>query len=505
MDKNLLRKKVPKRSEGIIEIAGSAGGGTRFGMLEAISAYVREKLHESEPPAKVNEVHSQHALYFMTIAEEAEPHLKGHRQQEWLDKLEDEHNNLLAALSWAWVQSEQNSNSSRDPKSPGAAEIGLRIAVALRHFWYVRGYFSEGSEQLGAAIEHSASLEPTLESSWSETTNKLQSVRAGALEGAANFASELGDYASGNALRRESLAIRRKIKDKSGIASSLNNLGIDAQYQGEYVSARAYLEEALAVWRELGNKQGVAIALTNLGRAVFLQGEYETARALHEQGLSTAKEIGDKRGTALCLTNLGFVVYAQGKYDDARALYDEALTIERELGNRGAVATLLIELGYVSFMLNDYTSARALHEQGLAVCREIGQKVGISYALHGLGLLTFAQGDHEAARALLQESLAMLRNMDNKLNVASNLAGLGAVASSMHVGEEETIRGARLLGAANALKERLGAVWSPEDHAIFERGVSAARDRLGEETFERVTMEGHTLSMEEAVAYAQIA
>src|SRR5260221_10315030 len=99
----------------------------------------------------------------MKLAEEAESELTGPRQQEWLTRLEDEHDNLRAALKWA-----------REDGNPEAAEIGLRLVGALSRFWYIRGYRSEGREQLATALER-----------WKAgTSERLNASYARALNGA---------------------------------------------------------------------------------------------------------------------------------------------------------------------------------------------------------------------------------------------------------------------------------------------------------------------------------
>ena len=73
-------------------------GRPRYWMLETIHEYAREKLKESGEEEALGR---EHALYFMRLAEEAEPGLIGDKQAEWLNRLEDEHDNLRAALRWA--------------------------------------------------------------------------------------------------------------------------------------------------------------------------------------------------------------------------------------------------------------------------------------------------------------------------------------------------------------------------------------------------------------------
>ncbi len=249
-------------------------GEPRFWMLETIHEYTREKLEESEEGETLQR---EHAEYYMRLVEEAEPELTGAKQTEWLHRLEEEHDNLRTALRWA-----KEHNGDGDAHK---VEVGLRIAGALWRFWKVRGYLSEGREKLAGmlalpTLPTASTLAPTpaplpqtlrTQSHSPHSPYSLNLFRAKALNGAGVLAYRQGDYISARSLHEESLAIKRELGDKQGIASSLNNLGNVADDQGDYANARSLHEESLAIKRELGDKRGIASSLNNL---VHNQGSY---------------------------------------------------------------------------------------------------------------------------------------------------------------------------------------------------------------------------------------
>ena len=106
--------------------------GARFRLLEPVRQYAWEKLSSS---GEGEAVWRRHAEFFLALAEEAKPELEGPRQVEWLDRLQTEHDNLRAALSWSLER---------------GIDLGPRIAGALSLFWYTRGYLSEGRTYLEA-------------------------------------------------------------------------------------------------------------------------------------------------------------------------------------------------------------------------------------------------------------------------------------------------------------------------------------------------------------------
>ena len=123
VDKSLLRQE-----EG-------PGGEPRFVMLETVHEFAREKLGRS---GEAEEIKRVHAKYFLTLAEEAFPELIRANQLEWLERLEAEHDNMRAALSWALERKE--------------AELVLKLGGALWLFWSMRGYYSEGRRWLEEAL-----------------------------------------------------------------------------------------------------------------------------------------------------------------------------------------------------------------------------------------------------------------------------------------------------------------------------------------------------------------
>ncbi len=119
----------------------------RFVMLETIHEFAREKLEES---GEAEELRRQHALHFMKLAEEAEPEVRGPRQVEWLERLEKDHDNFRAALTW--VRKEDVEGVEGKIEEPQPVDIGLRIVGALHRFWMHRGHFTEGRQQIRSIL-----------------------------------------------------------------------------------------------------------------------------------------------------------------------------------------------------------------------------------------------------------------------------------------------------------------------------------------------------------------
>ena len=244
---------------------------TRHRLLETVRQYALDRLAENGGSAAVRQ---RHQAFFVTLAEEAELQMRGPDQALWLDRLEKEHDNLRAALSWR------------------ADESSLRIAGALWRFWAMRGYFSEGRAWMTSVLAGADAQART-------------AARAKALNGAGSLAYRQGDYVRANELFEESLSLCRELGDKPGIATALYNMGSVACEQGDYTAARNLIEESLALRRAAGDKWGIATSLINLGHVACEQGEHVVARALHQESLAIQRELGDTWGIASSLINLG--------------------------------------------------------------------------------------------------------------------------------------------------------------------------------------------------------
>src|SRR5262249_9226942 len=155
------------------------------------------------------------------------------------DRLDNERENLRAAL--AWYQAEEE-----------LAEAGLRLAGALGQFWKLCGYLSEGRASLAEALERAKHV-------------GTPSVRAKALRWAGELAFSQRDDEATRAYHEECLTIYRQLGDQHGIAAVLNGIGELAVEQGNFPEARRLLEEVLAIRRRLDDQSGSTLALNLLG------------------------------------------------------------------------------------------------------------------------------------------------------------------------------------------------------------------------------------------------
>jgi tetratricopeptide (TPR) repeat protein len=159
------------------------------------------------------------------------------------------------------------------------------------------------------------------------------------------LANNHGNYSEAAQLYNQSLALLKELGDKSGVATSLHQLGILAHNQSNYSEAARLYQESLGIKRELGDKSGVAASLHQLGILAQGQGDNSEATRLCKESLEIAKELGDKSGIASSLHELGNLQFLHGNYMEAARFYRESLNIKKELGDKSGVANSLGQLG----------------------------------------------------------------------------------------------------------------------------------------------------------------
>jgi DNA-binding CsgD family transcriptional regulator/tetratricopeptide (TPR) repeat protein len=300
-------------------VVREVGGETRYRLLETVRQYGGEKLDGS---GEETEAGRRHADFFGGFAEEAERELGGPDQARWLTRLEAEHDNLRAALSW----------SLGERGDPGS---GVRLAAALTDFWFARGYLSEGRRWLESAV------------SLAECATTL--ARAKALNGAGWLAAYQDEYGAAKAHIEEGLALYRELGDKEGIASSLAILGsVAAMGQREDIPVADLVDEAILLKPELKDRRTLAQLLVLEGRVALARGDLERSVELWEETLALYREARDALGIVMCLTNIALLALAQGNYERSATLLREGLCLARELDHKTFVQYCIIGLASVA-------------------------------------------------------------------------------------------------------------------------------------------------------------
>jgi predicted ATPase/DNA-binding CsgD family transcriptional regulator len=240
-----------------------------------------------------------------------------------------------------------------------------------------------------------------------------------------------------------------------------------------------------------------AKALEWAGLLARAQGAFDRAVARVEASLAMAHELGDTHQIADALFSLGQVAVSQGDYDRAAAVYAESL--ERYRGvDLGRAAFATVNLGIVASQQGDAARARVWLEEGLAEHRARNNTWGAGFALRALGDLALRADDRVTALACFRECVVLWRDHGFLRGIAQGLIGLAAVAADT----APPYRLARLLGAAEQVRDEVGlGLWVTE-RAAFHRTRASVRHQLGDTALAAAEGEGHAMPLDRAIEEA---
>ncbi len=321
-------------------------------------------------------------------------------------------------------------------------EPGLRIAGALYRLWSIRGQLHEARRWLDQALRGEPDVPPTV-------------------------------------LARATFAA-----------------GYSALGQGDFAEAAKRFERSLEGFRSVDDEAGVALCLVQLGWLLTVRGELEEGAARSEEGLELATRLGKRRTASVALSNLGDAAFAAESWTVASERHDEALAVRRELGDARIVADSLLKSGRAQALQGDHERAVASLEEGLAFARELGDGWTTSVALASLGFVELVAGEVVRADELLGEGLAWSWKRGDKRLAAECLGGRAAVAAL----RGEHGRAARLWGAAESLRESIGAPAGPVERAVLAQHLPLVQSALDEAAIREAWAQGLDLEFEQAVA-----
>ena len=255
-----------------------------------------------------------------------------------------------------------------------------------------------------------------------------------------------------------SAAIGRDQAPTPSRARALLGDGVLAWAEGDLGAAGPRLEEAVELGRTIADLPAAAHALHFLAMVRLGEGDALAGRSLGEQAVALARGTADAFCLTLALASSGVVLLALERYDEARLALEESVARGREAGDAWAVALPLRNLAIIALRRRDYDTARALLEESLRGLRAVGEKWFLSRSMETLAEVMAAAGDSE--------------------------------------------RAARLFGAAETLRDAVGASVLAFYRTDYERAIGLARTALGQPRFESCWTAGRALSPDDAVAYA---
>ena len=448
-ERSIFNGLVSLVEKNLLEHHEQSENGPRFWMLNTIREYGLRCLSRCW---QAQDIYRRHAEFFLNSAIQAEANLSGKGQLVWLNRLDQEHDNLRAALEWFITQ--------------GQEEKSLRMVSALGLFWLTRDYLAEGRIWLERVLTASS--------------DEFGTPKAKALASAALIVETQGDFVRSRILHERSLELFERDGDKQGMASTLNYLGLLHLYRGEYERSRSVAKEALALYENLGNKSGVAHSLEVLGYSSLFTGKSGQAQTCFADSLNLFRQVGDRRGVVMSLEGLGHVAKFEREYDRANSLYQESMLVSEELGWRTRLAIGYANLGEINLFQSRLKKSGGFCDRSLALFQEFNNRRGVGRVSLLLGSIAIESGEYKSAEQLYRSGLSIFIEIEDTRYIAKSLFGIGEVLRAEGYIEEAV----KVFVAGNQILGSIDAVLTPFDRSRFEQGLHLINSELGNDAFE---------------------
>lgn len=523
--------------------ADDSGGRTRYRLLETVRQYALEKLDESGDADDVRMRHRDHYAMLaglLDVPDSAD-------YQRHIEQADTEMDNLRAAFGWS--------------REKADIEIALTLASSLQPVWLTRGRIREGRtwfDTVLADTDHDIyAIAPAVRAR-ALADRAMLDIFVDATAGMAQaqqalaIAREVKDTALlARALTAcglisvvgasvevaapyfdEAHGLARRINDRWRLSQILSFQAVDAILAGRPIAVRKAAEEGRDLANAIGDRSRSRWCRLCLGFAQLMQGELAGAVAQFREVANEAEESQDVMHRANSLQGLGYALAYQGHIDAAREAADAALEaagLGEYFAGMGysALATAALAAGDV--VTAREASESAWHNLGVAMPQSTAVQRAFSaqVALAAGDLVAARRWSDEAVQTAAGRHLAVALTARTRIAIAEGkrddaerdarraltcAADLGAYVDLPDVLEclaglasdaGSHTEAARLFGAAEAIRQRIGLVRFGVYQAGYEASVTALRDAMGELDFDAAWAEGAVLSTEEAIDYAQ--
>jgi predicted ATPase/transcriptional regulator with XRE-family HTH domain len=352
----LLQKSLLQRER-------SESANPRVFLLNTVRDY---GLHYLDTQGELEQCQRAHAMYYLSLVEEAALYLAGGEQGRWLLSLEQERLNLQAALEWLLHRQESS--------------LALRFVEAFGKFCGLRGDWSEEYHWLQRALRLPCPCEARM-------------VRARVLRRIGYLSYRFRNLEVAQTFQEESIALSRECMDLHNLAGALVGLGLVLYRQKEIEHAYQILSESVIVAHETSDSWVIANALHSLARVALFLGRIDEAEALLCECRRLSQRLSDKDLTVRMLSTLISVVIVRGHLAQAALYAQESLNCAREFGTAPLVALALNTMGRVACLQKDYTRAKRYLNESIAIACRMGDELMEARGYVRLAEIALAEGD----------------------------------------------------------------------------------------------------------------
>ena len=411
---------------------------TRYQLLETIRQYAGDRLTAA---GEVPTMRGRHLAFFLDLALQAEPALRGAEMLPWLRRLDAEVDNLRAALEWSFE---------------GDAEVALRLSVAMYGYWRSRSYGAEAVERLARAADLAMTLSPA-----EGPGARARTVLVARVLAAAGYASALwADARVGRPWAEHAVVLARQADDGEALTEALGALGMTRVFSGQRAGINKLLDELVDLADSRGDWWTLAMIQTSYAYAEVMDDRHDLAAA--DARLREATKAADRSRNPFVIAyvagSLGDWSGMTGRTAEAREWLGRAMAAWQEMGDRRFVLVARSDLAHALRRGGEIEEAEALYRETLHGWQHAGNRGAIANQLECFAFLSIVKGD--------------------------------------------PVRAARLFGAAEAIREVAGSAMVAAEQAEYDAAVGQLRASLDAALLDPAWAEGRRLATDEAVAVA---
>jgi len=439
----------------------------RYRMLETIREFGQQEAERLEDV----DAHRAHAEYILNLAQRSERLLLGPDQDQWLDQLETEYPNILAAIDWL-----------ADHGRPDDAAV---IASAIHWFLLIRAHLQEVIERLECWRDHR------------ELGRRGSGLVLHVLGALKPYTGSTGDAID---MLQEAAAIFRETGDQWHEAVTLATLTLACNELGDVERLPPAAKTSLQVARAAGYHRGAYMSLALLARLTAESGDVEGARPLRDEAYRTAIRHGDLWFQANHLRGRAWLAAAAGQFDEAEAMSTESMLLIDRLGARRELVLAQEQRSRIALVRGDFEAAATHIDHAISLAKASGYGLDARWLLGSMGIIAVARGEFATAR----ETLAtLLRDLDDprqeRLDTGGCLDGFALLAA--RVGD--VTKASRFHAASRQLMLEAGV--DPSIPSMYDNIDWLYREiqaEFGREALERADCLGKSIDVAAVIAEA---
>jgi len=445
----------------LIVVEQETGRGTRYHFHEIVREYAHEKLAES---GAHDNVCTRHLQYFLGLSEQAELQLRSATLVDWLEQLNNERDNLRAALNWA---------------EKTDLEAGLWLSGNLWRYWESSN-LSEGIHWLENFLQHPRS-------------NDFPAARAHVLHNYGWSLTWLQRFDRARSVTEESLALFRTIGNRPGEADTLVSLGNIKQFQDDPDGALETLRQALELAKSLNDPWREANAYYFLG---WDRRNFQRTLEYWEKASDLYRQVGDQITLANLVGTLGQFLVLDGDIELGEKYLDEAMLLWQSNRSANIWENIKIAKSVIALVRGNHEQARILLQEALAAIQETGNKMGYLWVRVRQGYVALQAGDFAEARNIFLETSRDFQKDGYTIGAVFALEGM----ASLYTETGKPQYAARLIGLADATRTKIGDPRPLLEQVDVDKTIAACLIKMGEVAFSDAYDQGTRMTLAEAVA-----